>query len=137
VHAATFLIINNDGAGEGFNDPTPVAPVGGNTGTTIGAQRLIAFQFAANIWGALLSSTVTIRVSAQFNPLSCTDTSAILGSAGFTNAFRNFTGAPIAATWYAVALANALHGSDLDPRASMTSTPNSAAPSALPVVCPR
>jgi hypothetical protein len=34
--AATIVIVNNDGAGEGFNDPTPVAPVGGNPGVTLG-----------------------------------------------------------------------------------------------------
>ena len=38
--AATITIVNGDPAGVGFNDPTPVAPVGGNTGTTLGAQRL-------------------------------------------------------------------------------------------------
>ena len=27
AHAATITILNNDGAGEGFNDPTAVAPV--------------------------------------------------------------------------------------------------------------
>ena len=56
--AATIVIINNDGANEGFNDPTPVAPVGGNTGTTLGQQRLNAFQHAAGIWGARLTSNV-------------------------------------------------------------------------------
>ena len=131
VHAATVIVINNDGAGEGFNDPTAAAPVGGNTGTTIGAQRLIAFQHAADIWGGLLSSAVTIRVGAQFNPLSCTATSAILGSAGPNNVFRDFSGAPVASTWYPVALANALHGSDLDAEA-MTSAPHSTARSAPP-----
>jgi hypothetical protein len=115
AQAATFLVINNDGAGEGFNDATPAAPVGGNAGTTIGQQRLIAFQHAANIWGARLASPVTIRVQAQFNPLSCSTNSAVLGSAGFINAFRDFTGAPVAGTWYPIALANALSGSDLDP----------------------
>src|SRR5437870_889424 len=69
AHAATFTVINNDGAGEGFNDPTPVAPIGGNIGATLGTQRLIAFQRAADIWGALLSSAVTIRVNATFDPL--------------------------------------------------------------------
>ena len=44
VEAAVIRVINNDNPGEGFNDPTPVAPVGGNTGTTLGQQRLIAFQ---------------------------------------------------------------------------------------------
>lgn len=112
--AATILVVNNDGAGEGFNDPTVVAPVGGNPGTTLGAQRLNAFQHAANIWGGLLSSTVTIRVGATFDPLTCNATSAVLGSAGPTTAHRDFTGAPVANTWYVQALANALNGNDLD-----------------------
>src|SRR2546422_4244468 len=30
TRAATITIVNLDGPGEGFNDPTPVAPVGGN-----------------------------------------------------------------------------------------------------------
>ena len=38
--AAVFAIINGDPAGVGFNDPTIVAPVGGNPGTTLGEQRL-------------------------------------------------------------------------------------------------
>lgn len=29
VHAATFTVVSNDNPGEGFNDHTPVAPVGG------------------------------------------------------------------------------------------------------------
>jgi hypothetical protein len=46
-----IIIINGDDPGEGFNDPTPAAPVGGNSGTTKGQQRLIAFQYAADLWG--------------------------------------------------------------------------------------
>src|SRR5262245_66578981 len=46
AHAASVTVISYDGAGEGFNDPTPIAPVGGNPGTTIGAQRFNAFQYA-------------------------------------------------------------------------------------------
>jgi hypothetical protein len=115
AHAATIAVVNNDGPGEGFNDPTAAAPVGGNTGTTIGAQRLIAFQRAADIWGARLNSSVEIRVRAQFDPLACNATSAVLGSAGPSNFLRDFTGAPVAATWFPVALANALRGADLDP----------------------
>src|SRR5439155_23254258 len=67
--AARLTIANLDGAGEGFNDPTPVAPVGGNPGTTVGAQRLFVFQYAANIWGSLLSDNITILVDANFDPL--------------------------------------------------------------------
>jgi hypothetical protein len=115
AQAATITAINNDGTGEGFNDPTPAAPVGGNTGTTLGAQRLIAFRHAADLWGGLIVSPVTIRVSANFDPLTCDATLAILGSAGPTNVFRDFTGSPAADTWYPVALANALSGTDLNP----------------------
>ena len=34
LEAADIQVIVTDGAGVGFNDPTPAAPVGGNTGTT-------------------------------------------------------------------------------------------------------
>ena len=37
------------------------------------------------------------------------------GTAGAINAFRDFVGAPVAGTWFPIALANALNGSDLDP----------------------
>lgn len=113
-NAATITILNNDGAGEGFNDPTPAAPVGGNPGVTVGQQRLNVFQYAASIWGALLPSTVTIVVRAQFDPQTCTATSAVLGSAGALTVHRDFVGAPLANTWYCQALANRLAGVDLD-----------------------
>jgi hypothetical protein len=114
--AATVVVVNNDGPGEGFNDPTALAPVGGNTGTTLGAQRLNAFQYAANIWGGLLTSPVTIRVGANFDPQPCNASSTVLGAAGATEVFRDFAGAPQPGTWYPPALANALSGTDLDPQ---------------------
>ncbi len=113
--AATITILNADGAGEGFNDPTPAAPVGGNSGTTLGQQRLTAFQAAANIWGATLTSNVPIIIRANFDPLTCTASSAVLGSAGGTFVFLNFSGAPLADTWYPFALANKITNTDLDP----------------------
>ena len=45
--AATIVIVNQNAVGVGFNDPSAVAPVGGNPGTTLGQQRLLAFQHAA------------------------------------------------------------------------------------------
>jgi hypothetical protein len=111
--AANIVIQNNNAAGVGFNDPTPRAPVGGNPGTTLGAQRLYIFQYAADIWSALLPSGVTIVVRAQFAAQTCTATSATLGSAGTTTIHRDFSGAPFAGTWYNQALANKLFGSDL------------------------
>ena len=64
--ALAFGVVNIDGTNEGFNDPTPVAPVGGNSGTTRGQQRLNVFQHAAQIWGAILPSAVEIRVEAGY-----------------------------------------------------------------------
>ncbi|MBI3246879.1 MAG: hypothetical protein HYZ50_10265 [Deltaproteobacteria bacterium] len=115
LSAATISIVNNDGPGEGFNDTTPVAPVGGNPGTTIGAQRMNAFQFAANLWAARLDSSVTIKVGAQFNALPCSTSSGVLGQAGPNSVFRDFAGAPQPNTWYVEAQANSLAGVDLDP----------------------
>ncbi len=98
--AADIQIIVTDGAGVGFNDTTPATPVGGNTGTTIGAQRLAVFKEAARIWGSLLPSDVPIRVASSFEPLTCDASSAVLGSAGATTIHANFTNAPIAGTWF-------------------------------------
>jgi hypothetical protein len=110
--AATIVIVNLNAAGVGFNDPTPVAPVGGNSGTTLGEQRLIAFQAAADIWGANLDSNVPIRIGASFEPLSCTASSAVLGSAGAMEVSTDFTNAPRANTLYPTALASKLSGTD-------------------------
>jgi hypothetical protein len=111
--AATIVINNINAPGVGFNDPTPAAPVGGNTGTTLGQQRLIAFTHAANIWGATLTSSVPIVINAQFTPLSCTATGAVLGSAGATQVFGDFPGAAKAGTFYSYALANKLYGKEI------------------------
>ena len=112
---ATIVILNNDAAGVGFNDPTPVAPVGNNIGTTLGQQRLNAFQFAANIWGSVLNSGPTITIRASWAALGCTATSATLGSAGAISIERDFLNAPFGNTWYSEALANSLANGDLDP----------------------
>lgn len=108
---AQIIIVNINAPGVGFNDPTPATPVGGNSGTTLGQQRLIAFQHAADIWGARLDSNVPIRIRAQFTALA----PGVLGSAGPFSVVRDFPNAPIALTWYHVALANKLAGFDLLP----------------------
>lgn len=109
----TIKINNLNAAGVGFNDPTPATPVGGNTGTTLGEQRLIAFTYAANIWGKTLSSKTPIVINAQFRPLSCTATGATLGSAGATQIFADFKGAIKPGTLYSYALANKLYGGEI------------------------
>jgi hypothetical protein len=113
--AATLIIINGNAAGVGFNDATPAAPVGGNTGVTLGQQRLIAFQAAANKWGATLTSAVPITILSTFEPLTCTATTAVLGSAGALQVFSDFPGAPLPGTWYSEALVNKFYGAQADP----------------------
>ena len=108
---AQFVIVNINAANVGFNDPTPASPVGGNTGTTLGQQRLIAFEHAAQIWSARLDSTVPIRIRAQFVALGA----GVLGSAGPVSVARDFANAPIPNTWHHIALANKLAGVDLLP----------------------
>jgi len=95
-----------------FNDNTPAIPVGGNDGTTVGQQRLIAFQYAADLWGARIDTDVTIRVEASFDPLNCNSFGAVLGAAGPETAHSDFSGAPRTNTWYPAALANAITDSD-------------------------
>src|ERR1043165_2302954 len=81
AQAATIVIQSRDPAGVGFNDTTPVAPVGGNPGTTLGEQRMFIYRYVADVWEQALESDVTITVSAAWEPLACTASSATLGSA--------------------------------------------------------
>ena len=81
-------------------------------------QALIVFQQAAQLWAAQLSSSVEIKVDSRFQPLACMTNSGTLGSAGPVNAYRDFTNAPLPGTFYAVALANSLFGSDIAPATS-------------------
>ncbi|MFQ5479135.1 MAG: hypothetical protein ACE5E4_11010, partial [Candidatus Binatia bacterium] len=113
--AATIAIVNLDNPGQGLNDATPVAPVGGNSGTTRGAQVLQALTFTASILAPEVDSAVEIRVGAEFVPLPCSSSSGILGSAGPTTVHRDFAGALRSSTWYVQALANSLAGVDLAP----------------------
>jgi hypothetical protein len=110
--AATITIVSRDPAGTGFTDPTPVAPVGGNPGTTLGQQRLNVYRYVADIWEANLNSPVEIKVSAAWEALSCTATSATLGSAGAWNIWHDFPGSR-PGTWYPQALANKIAGVNL------------------------
>jgi hypothetical protein len=125
VDATQISIVNLDGANEGFNENTVAAPVGGNIGTTLGQQRLIVFQYAARIWESIIDSDIEIKVEAEFDPLTCSSGSAVLGSAGATTVYRDFANAPYPGTWYSIALANSLAGSDLSPSADISATFNS------------
>src|SRR3982751_2318591 len=107
---ATITIVNFDaGTGKGFDDPTPVAAAPGNAGTTRGQQGLNAFKYAASLWSQNIDSGVEIRIAASFAPLTCTDTSAVLGSAGAAVFANDDT------TNYHIALANKQAGFDIVP----------------------
>ena len=78
------------------------------TGFTTQAQT--AFQYAVDIWETLITTSVQITVNATFASLA----SGVLGSAGPTSLHRDFSGAPVSGTWYPVALAEKLVGTNLN-----------------------
>ena len=67
-----------------------------------------AFNYAASIWGSLLNSSVPIKINACWASLE----PDVLGHSAPESHHRNFSGAPVANTWYSAALANALSGTD-------------------------
>ena len=111
---ATFVIINANLPGVGFNDPAPRDPVGGNTGVTLGDQRLKAFEYAASLWSKRLDSKVPIRIQARFTALGPN----VLGSAGaIGGVLVTFTNAGVVTKQvvFHPALANSLFGFDILP----------------------
>ena len=129
AQSATITVVNLDAAGEGFNDqslPDSASTIGGNNGSTLGAQRLIAFQYAANIWGRFLASPVEIKVDANLDPLTCSSTSATLGAAGTKTVHRDFAGVLLSNTWYPQALANSMSGVDISASSDIAAHFNSA-----------
>jgi hypothetical protein len=123
--ASTFVFIDEAPAGSGFSAPEARDPVGGNTATTLGAQRRRVFERAGEIWGRFLYSPVPIRVLVNFEPLG----GSTLAAAGPESVERDFPGAPEANTYYVAALANSLAGFDLAPgSADLGVTVNSNAP---------
>jgi len=100
AQAAQIVVQYSDGASEGFNDPT------------LGVHRRAAFEFAASIWASTLAAG-EIVVDAAMNPLGGSSSSAVLGQAGAALVAKDFASAPLAGTWYPIALANQLAGTDL------------------------
>jgi len=60
-----------------------------------------AFQYAVDIWSALIESPVTIRIEANYETLG----TGVLGSATTTQIIRNFDNTPQFGVWYPIALA--------------------------------
>ncbi len=116
-----IIVVNGNLPGVGFNDVTPAAPIGGNTGVTRGEQRMNVFLHAADLWTAVLNPKVDIYVWARFVPLGAN----VLGSAGPITVESEFVGAEYPDLWYHQALANHLKGVDNEPH-DATFLPNAA-----------
>ena len=105
---ATFVINNLDGPGEGFNDPV------------LGSDRFNAITYAANLWGNCILNAFpdeTITIDARMDPMGGSETQAVLGSSSPKTFYSNFGSSDpafVSDTWYADALANHLHGSDIN-----------------------
>ena len=78
--------------------------------TGFNTEQKAAFQKAVDIWTAEISSTVTITIDAEWKSLG----GNILAQCGATDYKTDFTGAPKSNTFYCIALAEALAGSDLN-----------------------
>jgi len=151
ARATSITVVSVDGEDEGFNDPAPPDPastIGGNAGATLGAQRLIAAQYAADLWADLVSSEVPILVDARFdapnsehpdttdpfNSLDCTKTPPVIATAEPTTYHGNFSKKPRPNIWYPQALANSLAGNDLSESSDIRAYFNSSVgtPACLP-----
>lgn len=111
AQAAVITPVNQDPVGKGLNDPTARAPEGGNPGKSVGEQRRIVYQFAADLWGAVLKSDVETFVGASFQDLACTETGGTLGSAGASWIATSAPSGTSLGMIYHGALANAVNGS--------------------------
>lgn len=100
------IIINYQAAGE-------TAPLG-ETCETWPNDAKIAFDYAASIWESLINSSVPIVVNACWTQFSNPNVLGYGGADYYYHDPTDFTGAPMTNTWYPSALANAIHGSDLD-----------------------
>ena len=104
---AEIRIIDANASGEGLNDGTPAEPLGGNPGTSVGEQRLMAAQYAASLWSATLGNRVPISIRTEFVDLDCSGGTAVLGASGPSTLYDG--------NRYPAALANERAGQDLDP----------------------
>ena len=122
---AKITIHNTDDPSVGLNDPTPADPVGGNSGKTLGEQRMVALEKAADIWSKLIDSSVEIVIDVKFRSLTpCDSSSGVLASAGPTHTVANFSNAPKQDVWYPIALANRFAKTHLSPDADISANFN-------------
>lgn len=121
--ALTININYTDAANVGFNDPAPRSSIDGNSGTTLGAQRKNAFEIAISFWENAMVGGGVATIDAGFSNLFCANNQAVAGQASPTSVIRGGS-ALRSNTWYSVALANALTGTDNEPGSEMFATFN-------------
>jgi hypothetical protein len=80
------------------------------TYTGFSQQAQTAFQYAVDIWSTIISSPVTIRIDAHWEPLK----TGILGSCAPSNYYRMIEGSRDMNKFYPVALAEKIAGRDLN-----------------------
>ena len=114
IKASVLIITNTDANNQGFNDPAPFTPIGGNNAITLGEARLVAFQYAADKVVSILSGDHVITADISMPSLGGNSTQATLGEAGATAYVYNFTHAPEVDILYPIALANKFFGQDID-----------------------
>ena len=79
------------------------------------APAMNAFQYALDIWSALIESEVTIKVLAFWEPLESDPGQITLGQARAESYVRAFSGAPSDDHYFPAALVDALGRADHDP----------------------
>jgi hypothetical protein len=119
VQAAIEAAVSNpDGASAAFSFTFKAAGTTDPWGAVcqdFPAAAQTAFNAAAAIWTSTLQSPVPITISACWSSPAYMPSPGTLGYSGYQTIYRNFSGAPKSDIWYAPSLANALHGSDLNP----------------------
>ncbi len=96
----------------GFSDPTPTSPLASNPGTTLGEQRIYAFNHALQIISKTVSSSVPITISTFFTPYN--SQLGFLATARPLSLLRNIDKQK-PNIYYPSALANKLLSKDLSP----------------------
>lgn len=106
------FILDPVGSSVGFRDlspPKPNAP--GNSGTTLGEQRVNALRKSMTAWAGILHSSQPINVEVQFR----SDYPCFLLASSGSRSFHQSATFPFPQAWYAQALANSLGGVDRNP----------------------
>lgn len=115
AHPQGLVVTYLDPAETGFFDTTPTtSPITGRP-STLGVDRQAAFGFALQVWARYLDLNVDVTIEARFISMGGNALSAPLATAGPNTVERNFVGAPRSDTWYTIAQANQIAGSDGNP----------------------